>query len=78
MIHEEEPRSRPTAAVFMIMSVIIVWAGLIMSLADVIGAWPALVQLIFYIVAGVVWILPLKPILRWSETGHWRNDPPSP
>lgn len=77
MNQEEEPRSRPTAGAFMIIGVIIVWAALIASIADIVSAWPALVQLIFYIVAGIVWILPLKPILRWSETGRWRNDPPA-
>ncbi|WP_300974079.1 DUF2842 domain-containing protein [Sphingomonas sp. LHG3406-1] len=75
---EEEPRPRPTAAVFMILGIIIVWAALIASVSDTVTRWPALVQLIFYIVAGIVWILPLKPILRWSETGRWRSDPPQP
>ncbi|MGP0730965.1 DUF2842 domain-containing protein, partial [Escherichia coli] len=23
-------------------------------------------------VAGIVWILPLKPLLLWMETGRWR------
>lgn len=78
MNHEETPRPRPTAGAFMIIGVIIVWAALIASIADVVSAWPALVQLVFYIVAGLIWILPLKPILRWSETGRWRNDPPAP
>jgi hypothetical protein len=32
--------------------------------------WP--VQAIFYLIAGIVWILPLKPLLRWMETGRWR------
>lgn len=78
MNYEEEPRGRPTAAVFMIMGVIAVWAALIASLADTISAWPAWVQLPFYIVAGLVWIVPLRPILRWSETGKWRDEPPRP
>lgn len=78
MNHEEQPRSRPTAGVFMILGIIIVWAVLIASLSEVVGRWPALVQLLFYIVAGIVWILPLRPILRWSETGRWRADPPQP
>ncbi len=76
MNQEEQPRSRPTAGVFMIIGIIIVWAILIASLSDIVSRWPALVQLLFYIVAGVVWILPLRPILRWSETGRWRADPP--
>ena len=77
MNHEEEPRPRPTVGVFMIIGVIIVWAALIAAVSDVVTRWPAFVQLIFYIVAGIVWILPLKPILRWSETGRWRGDPPA-
>lgn len=76
MNHEEEPRPRPTAAVFMILAIILVWAALIASVSDTVTRWPALVQLLFYIAAGLVWILPLRPILRWSETGRWRNDPP--
>jgi ABC-type polysaccharide/polyol phosphate export permease len=78
MTHEEEPRPRPTAAVFMILGVILVWAALIASVSDTVAAWPALVQLLFYMVAGIIWILPLKPILRWSETGRWRDDRPRP
>lgn len=76
--HEEEPRHRPTAGAFMIIGIIIVWAALIVSISDTVSAWPALVQTLFYIVAGIVWILPLRPILRWSETGRWRSDPPKP
>ena len=78
MTHEEEPRPRPTAAVFMILGVILVWAALVASVSDTVARWPALVQLFFYMAAGIIWILPLKPILRWSETGRWRDDRPRP
>jgi hypothetical protein len=61
----------------MILGVILVWAALVASVSDTVTRWPAAVQLIFYIVAGVIWIVPLKPILRWSETGRWRPDPPA-
>lgn len=60
----------------MILGIIIVWAVLIASISDTVTAWPAWVQLPFYIIAGIVWILPLRPILRWSETGRWRAGPP--
>ena len=70
------PRWRPTAGVFLILGIIAGWTILIASLADVVSSWPALVQALFYIAAGLIWVLPLKPILRWSETGRWRKDPP--
>ncbi|WP_426267778.1 DUF2842 domain-containing protein [Sphingomonas sp. LHG3443-2] len=78
MNHEEEPRPRPAAGAFMIIGIIIVWAVLIASVSDIVTSWPALVQFVFYMVAGIIWILPLRPILRWSETGRWRADPPQP
>jgi hypothetical protein len=72
------PRWRPTAGIFMILGIIAIWAVLIASLSETVTAWPRAVQLIFYIIAGVVWVLPLKPILRWSETGRWRGEPRQP
>ncbi|MDB5672263.1 MAG: hypothetical protein JWO25_3222, partial [Alphaproteobacteria bacterium] len=32
--------------------------------------WP--IQALFFIATGIVWILPLKPLLLWMETGRWR------
>ena len=32
-----------------------------------------LVQAVFYLVAGIIWIMPLKPLLRWMELGRWRG-----
>lgn len=74
MNHELEPRPRPTIGIFLILAVIVVWALLVASIAPVVSRWPAAVQLIFYIAAGFVWVLPMKPIMRWSETGRWRDD----
>jgi hypothetical protein len=30
------------------------------------------VQAIVYIVAGIIWIFPMRPVLVWMETGRWR------
>lgn len=55
-----------------IVAIIAVWAVIVASLAGPIGSLPVLVQMPIYLVAGIVWILPLKPLLRWMETGRWR------
>jgi len=67
-----EPSWRKPAGIFAILTLIGAWATLIASLSGVVGKWPILVQAIFYLVAGVAWILPLKPLLRWMETGRFR------
>lgn len=69
-------RWRIVAGAFLIIAIIIVWSVLVTSLAGYVSRWPAAVQALFYLAAGLVWVLPLKPILRWSETGRWRSDRP--
>lgn len=68
-----EPTWRKPAGIFAIIGLIVVWAVLIASLAGEIGTWPILLQAIFYLVAGIAWVLPLKPLLRWMETGRFKG-----
>ena len=65
------PPARKGVGIAIIMLLIIVWAVLVASLAPVVGAWPVLVQAAFYLIMGLAWIIPLKPLLRWSQTGRW-------
>ncbi|MBC2777565.1 DUF2842 domain-containing protein [Parasphingopyxis marina] len=67
------PSWRKPFGVLMILTLILVWCVLIASAAPWIGELPVLVQLPIYLVAGIVWIVPLKPLLRWMETGKWRE-----
>jgi hypothetical protein len=68
-----EPSWRRPAGIAAILLLIVVWAILIASLSEVVGRWPVLLQALFYLVAGIAWIAPLKPLLRWSQTGQWRG-----
>ena len=63
---------RKVVAAGAILLLIAIWASLIASLSQVVGKWPIFVQALFYLFMGICWILPLKPLLRWSETGRWR------
>jgi hypothetical protein len=67
-----EPSPRKLVGIGLILLLIVVWATFVASLAHVVGRWPILLQAPFYLVAGVVWILPLRPLIRWIETGRWR------
>ncbi len=68
-----DPSWRKPAGTFAILALIGVWAVLIASFADAVGRWPVLAQALFYLVAGIAWILPLKPLLRWIETGRFKE-----
>ncbi len=46
-----------------------VLAVLVASLSGTIGRWPVLVQALFYLVAGIIWILPMKPVAALDGDG---------
>ena len=67
-----QPSSRKLLGIAAILGLIVIWASFVAALAPFVGEWPVLVQAPFYLVMGTVWILPLKPLLRWIETGSFR------
>lgn len=67
-----KPKWRVGAGIAAIMLLIVVLAVLVASLSGTIGRWPGLAQASFYLVVGLIWIAPMKPLLRWMETGRFR------
>lgn len=67
-----EPSWRKPVGVLAILLITAIWAIIVVSLVGRLGPIPLPVALILYAVAGIVWILPLKPLLRWMETGRFR------
>jgi len=67
-----QPSSRKLVGIAAILGLIVVWTSFVAALAPFVGQWPVLVQAPFYLLMGTVWIVPLKPLLRWMETGSFR------
>ena len=67
-----DPSWRKPTGIFGILAIIVAWAALVASLAAFVEKWPVLIQAVFYLVAGIAWIAPLRPLLRWMETGRFR------
>lgn len=70
-----QPSWRKPAGIAAILLLILLWAVLVASFAGPVGRLPALVQALFYLVVGIAWIAPLGPLLRWSQTGRWKQGP---
>jgi len=70
-----EPSTRKLAGTALILLLIVFWAAFVASLAPVVGTWPILVQAPFYLVMGLVWIIPFKPLVRWIQTGRFTAPP---
>jgi hypothetical protein len=68
-----EPSSRKLVGIALILLLIVAWATLVAAMARFVGGWPILVQAPFYLSVGLIWIVPLKPFVRWMETGSFRD-----
>jgi predicted membrane channel-forming protein YqfA (hemolysin III family) len=68
-----EPTWRKPVGMIGMIVYIAVYALIVSVLADWIRGAPQLVQAGFYLVAGLAWVLPLKPLFLWMNTGRWRN-----
>ncbi|MHA6722802.1 DUF2842 domain-containing protein [Sphingomonas sp. RS2018] len=66
------PSWRKPVGMIGILVYITLWVVLVVSFSRIIGMLPGLAQAPIYLVAGIVWILPLRPALLWMETGRWR------
>ena len=67
-----EPKSRTLVGTLGIVTWMIAWVVLVVEVADGIGEWHVLLQMLFYLIAGLGWIIPLRPVLRWMETGSFK------
>jgi hypothetical protein len=75
MSEAPQPSARKLAGTVLILLLIAFWAAFVASLARVVGNWPILVQAPFYLFMGIVWIIPLKPFVRWMQSGQFRAPP---
>ncbi|WP_062733062.1 DUF2842 domain-containing protein [Sphingobium abikonense] len=73
--HHHQPSWRKPVGMLAIVGLILAWAVMVGSLSGWIGSMPVWAQVPVYVVLGVVWIwlLPLKQLMRWMETGIWQK-----
>ncbi len=66
------PTWRKPVGVLSILLMIGIWSFIIASQWEFIGSLPIWGQAIIYLIAGIIWLLPLKPLLIWMETGSFK------
>lgn len=67
------PSGRRLGGIVLILLLIAIWCALVVTIAEWMGDMPWPLAILFYLVAGTAWILPLKPLIRWMQTGKWRD-----
>jgi hypothetical protein len=69
----ERPTLRKPAGMLIILVMIALLAWAIGTFSSEIGRLHVALQALVYLIAGIIWIAPLGPLLRWMETGKWRK-----
>lgn len=72
---QKQPTWRKPTGMLAILLIILVWSVLIVSASEFIGQLHILLQSVIYLIAGVIWIAPMRPLMIWMETGSFRAPP---
>lgn len=67
-----KPSWRKPVGILALLVALALYAMLAVTLLAPVSGWPILAQMIVYLIAGTVWILPLGRFLQWMETGRFR------
>ena len=61
-------RNRKLIGAVALISLVVVWALLAMATAQaVLGSANRIVEAVFYVVAGLGWVLPAMPLIKWMS-----------
>ena len=67
-------RIRKLIGTFALFALVIVWALIAMAIAQFPPIFNnPLIAAVYYAVAGIGWVLPALPLLRWMLTGSIRS-----
>jgi hypothetical protein len=66
-----EPSWRKPAGVIGLLLYLTLYAGVVAAFADVLALLPGWLMLLVYLVLGIAWIAPLRPLFLWMNTGRW-------
>ncbi len=67
-----EPSWRKPVGVLALLVYLIVYAMIVTSFGAALETLPTALKVLAYLVAGLAWVVPLKPLFVWMNTGRWR------
>ncbi len=67
-----EPTWRKPVGILAILLLITMWCVLVVTIVGWMSGMHVLLQILIYLVTGIIWILPLRPLMIWMETGRFK------
>ncbi len=66
-----EPSWRKPVGILGLLAYLVVYAMIIAAFGEALSALPQALMVLAYLIAGIAWVLPLKPLFLWMNTGRW-------
>ncbi len=64
-VDNDKPSNRSFIGMFVMIVGLTLYAFAAAALGDYLIDWPVAVQVIYYLIAGILWIFPAKRLLYW-------------
>ncbi len=61
-------QARKIAASLFLLVFMVAWIVLAVTLGGYIHTWPKWTLVLFYVIAGIGWIVPFKPVFAWMNS----------
>ena len=68
-----EPSWRKPVGILALLVYLALYAGLVARAAGWLSTLPTALMALAYLACGLAWVLPLKPLFLWMNTGRWHR-----
>lgn len=69
-----EPSWRKPVGILGLLLYLALYALAVSLFADALSALPTPLLVLAYLIAGLAWLLPLRPLFLWMNTGRWTQS----
>ncbi|MFC6199871.1 DUF2842 domain-containing protein [Ponticaulis profundi] len=66
---------RKFLAMLAVCIIIAVYAAIAATIGGKLVGLPRWLQIVYYAIAGVLWVLPLKPLMSWMNKAPQKDSP---
>ncbi len=72
-MQNERPSVRSLIGMFVLIFGLMAYAFSAAAIGDLIADWPLAIEVVYYTIAGILWIFPARKILEWMGRGHKKD-----
>lgn len=68
-----KPNWRNGVGMLLMLLLLAAWSVAVVALSPWVSQWWWTAQTLFYLAAGTLWVIPIRPLFYWMATGSFRR-----